>query len=83
MSAIAHRRVQSLPKHDTWAKFNGGCADLKIVKKSLHLKKVEVEKTIKIYWLVKKSLTLDNWTSAANENYAALTLQTILDFQLK
>jgi hypothetical protein len=46
--------------------------------------KLQAEKTIKDL-LVGKSfgLTLDHWTSAANENYAALTLHTIHDFQLK
>ena len=56
----------------------------KTVKKSLHLKKLEAEKTIKDLLVGNFfSLTLDHWTSAANENYAELTLHTIRDFQLK
>ncbi len=50
--------------------------------KSLHLKKVQMEKTIKDL-LVGFSLTQDHWTSAANKTYAALTSHTIYDFLLK
>jgi hypothetical protein len=54
------------------------------VKKILHVKKIQAETTIKDLLVGKFfSLTLDHWTSAANENYAALTLHTIHDFQLK
>jgi len=45
------------------------------VKKILHVKKIQAETTIKDLLVGKFfSLTLDHWTSAANENYAALTL---------
>lgn len=54
------------------------------VKKSLHLKKVQTENTIKDLLVGKFfSLTMDHWTSAANESYAALTLHIIHDFQSK
>ena len=52
------------------------------VKKSLHLMKVQMEKTIKDL-LVGFSLTQDHWTSATNKTYTALILHTIHDFLLK
>jgi hypothetical protein len=58
--------------------------DRKNLKKSLFVQKELAMSKMKSY-LTKKfySLTLDHWTSVANENYAALTLHLIDNFEMK
>ena len=58
--------------------------DTKTLKRKLHLMKGNATERIKKFLVGKYvSLTLDHWTSVANENYAALTLHTIDNFVLK
>ncbi len=58
--------------------------DTKTLKKKLHLMKATASANMKIFLKGKNfSVTIDHWTSIANENNAALTLQTIDIFVLK
>jgi len=56
----------------------------KLLKRKLNVMKVNVTEKIKTFLVGKYfSVTIEHWTSVANENYAALTLHTIDEFVLK
>ena len=58
--------------------------DAKTLKRKLQLQKELATTTMKTLLKGKYfSVTLDHWTSIANENYAALILHTIDNFVLK
>jgi len=58
--------------------------DLKALKGILHSKKLELIEKIKVKVKGKYfSLTTNHWTSLANENYGAITLHFIDEFELK
>jgi hypothetical protein len=61
-----------------------GTPDAKALKRKLQIQKELATTTMKTFFKGKFfSVTLDHWTSIANENYAALTLHTIDNFVLK
>ena len=58
--------------------------DHKALKDILHSKKLETSEKLKLMIKGKYfSLTTDHWTSVANENYGAVTLHFIKEFELK
>jgi hypothetical protein len=58
--------------------------DAKVLTEILYSKKVEASCKLKLFLQNRFfSITCDHWTSLANENYGALTLHLIDDFQLK
>jgi hypothetical protein len=58
--------------------------DQKVSKDTLHSKKLEISEEIKVMIKGKYfSLTTDHWSALANENYGAVTLHFIKEFELK